>query len=282
MPITPPPTAGVYPSVTTILNKTRVRLNEQLASLSPHSGKILDNTQAFTQQGFNNGYVRLQNNLRDDAYERFSGDIVIARIPATTNMDPAAVSSLSWFNIFDGNNYQTAPVLPTDFMRPLWISERPSGSNFPFPDVNAPNMRCMTDGLQSQRKYQRNGQWEWRGDGIYYPGATIIVDFRIRFRRSLPAIVDIGTQHWWESFVPIVDCEDALSWWIACEWAIARSADGDATEGMLGVAAACKEEAMAATVLMSNQDVMSNQRDDVRRIPYGGGNRHGGGWGWRG
>lgn len=283
MPVSPLTTAGVYPTVTNILNRAKVRLNDKLASLSPHSGKVLDSTQAFTQQGLNNGYTRMQNSLRDDAAERFSGDIVIAGIPATTSMDPASVCSISWFNIFDGINYQTAPVLPSDLLRPLWMSERPTGSAFPFPDVNVPNMRCMTDGLQSSPKRQRNGQWEWRGDAIYYPGATITVDFRIRFRRRLPDIIDVGTQHWWELTVPVINCEDALAWWVGAEWAYARAADGDASEGMLGVAAACEEKAMEATKLMSNQDVMANERDDVRRIPYGGGSRgYGGGWGFRG
>lgn len=289
MPVGPPVVGGVYDSATSILNSVRFRLNDRMPSLAATSGKILDETQASTQQAFNNGWRSMQNTLCDEGFERFQGDAAIPFIPAVTNLDPAAVCSLSWFQVFDGTNYQTNPTLPQDLILPLWISERPSVAQSPvptqnlfaFPDVNCPNMKCMTDGLQSCRKYQRNAQWEWRGDAIYYPGATIPVDFRIRYRRRLPDIEDVGLTRWWNIAIPILDCQDALSWRICAEFAAARAADGDATEQMLAVAQACEEKAMAAIKLLSNRDIMKNERDDVRRIPYGYGSR-GRGYGWRG
>ena len=64
--------------------------------------------------------------------------------------------------------------------------------------------------------------------------------------------------------------------WICYEFCMARSVDGDGQEQMLAVAAACKEEAEAATMIYANDTAMKNQRDNVRRIPYG---RHGRGRG---
>jgi hypothetical protein len=254
-----------------------------MPSLFPTSGKILDETQASTQQAFNNGYRRFQDALCDAGAERFQAETVIYSIPPVTNYDPASQCSISWFTFFDGTNFQPGPLLPNNLILPLWMSERPAvvpgGQGFPFPRVDEPNMRTMTDGLEMYQKRQRNGQWEWRGDAIYFPGATIAVDFRIRFRAYLPDIDNVGTTRWWLAPVPIMRCVDPLSWWICTEFATARAADGDATEQMLAAAAACKEEAQAATVLWANRDVMKNQRDDVRRIPYGGGSRgRGNGW----
>lgn len=289
--IIPSPNAGIYDTASSILNSVRFRLNDRMPSLAATSGKILDETQASTQQAFNNGWRSMQNSLCDAGFERFHGDVVIERIPATLNMDPSSVCSLSWFNIFDGINSQTAPVLPSDLILPLWMSERPSvvsGVNsFAFPDVNRPNMICMLDGLQSCGKRQRNCQWEWRGDAIYYPGATIPVDFRIRYRRRLPDIDNVGDTRWWNVSVPILDCQDALSWRICSEFAAAKAvgAEAEVAAAALAVAVACEGKAMDAIKLLANRDAMKTERVAVRRIPYGGGSRgqggsYGGGWGY--
>jgi hypothetical protein len=285
VPVTPPVVGGVYDPAYSILNAARFRLNDKLKSLAPTSGKILDETQASTQQAFNNGYRRFQEKLADSGVERFHGQVDIFGIPPVTNLDPASQCSISWFQFFDGSNYWITPVLPMDLMTPLWMSERPSNTQFPFPRVDQPNMKCQTDGLQSARKYQRNGQWEWRGEVIYFPGSTIAVDFRIRYRSYLPDLADLGSERWFNLAVPIMRCQDPLSWWVCAEFAAARAADGDAAEAMLQVAGECKEEAIEATKIYANRDVMKNQRDDVRRLPYGGGSRGRGGstgWGFRG
>lgn len=271
VPILPPNTVGIYDPVNLVVNSARFRLNDKLKSLYPHSGKILMETTAATQQAVNNGWRRFQYALADAGLRRFYDQAIILNVPPTTNLDQASECSLSWFGFFDGNNYNSVPALPRSLMVPLWMSERWSNTGFPFPDVNNPNMREQTDGLQSQIKWIYNGQWEWRNDAIYFPGAVRTVDFRIRFQAYLPDFVDVGTTRWWQQPVPIMRCDDPLSWWICSEFAAARAADGDASEQMLAVAAACKAEAMAATKLQANRDV--NQREDVRREPYGGGSR---------
>lgn len=254
-----------------------------MGSLFPTSGKVLDETQATTQQFFNTGYRRMQDGLCDAGVERFSGEATIIGVPPVTTLDPASQCFISWTTFFDGTGYQTGPVLPINLILPLWMSERPSNTNFPFPDVNRPNMTCMLDGMQSARKYQRNSQWEWREDKIFFPGALIPVDFRIRYRGYLADINNVGNARWFTQPVPVMRCLDALAWWICAEFAAARSADGDASEQMLAIAGSCKEEAVAATKLLANRDVMKNERVNVRRIPYGGGSRgYGGGYGFRG
>ena len=273
MPIFPSPGNSPYDSLTTILNASRFRLNDKLKTLVGVSGKILSETDQSTNQACNNGYRRFQDALCDAGCERFQAETIITGVPAVTNQDPASQCYISWFNMFDGNFSWTQPVLPNSLILPLWMAERPSGNNSVFPQPDLPNMRQMVDGLPMQAKQQRNGCWEWRGDAIYFPGASIVVDFRIRFRAYLPDIVDSGTTRWFQQTVPIMRCQDPLAWWICAEFAAARAADGNSAQQMLAVAQACQSEAMNATKLWANRDTMQLERADVRRIPYGGGSR---------
>jgi hypothetical protein len=279
VPVAPPSSAGVYDPVTTILNTCRVRLNDKMPSLQAYSGKLLDETQATTQQAFNSGWRRLQENLAECGVERFKGDIVISNIPPVTNMDPASKCYISWVEFFDGTNFQTQPVLPSELVTPLWMSERPSNSNLPFPDPRCPNMKCEVDGMRTWPKVQCNRWWEWRQERIFFPGSIIPVDFRIGYRLCMLDFVDIDNTHWYELNVPLRWCMDALAWWVVAEFCLARSADGEAD--MVAVAQGCEEKAMEATKRYANRDIMKNERVQVRRTPYGGGSRgqrNGNGW----
>lgn len=278
-----------YDPVYKILNSARFRLNDRMPSLFATSGKILDETQASTQQAFNNAYRRMQDALCDEGAERFESEIVITNIPSVTTQDPGILCSISWAAFFDGTSTLTTPVLPQNLILPLWMAERPttppSGPAYPFPPPDLPNMKQFIDGLPMGQKQQRNFGWEWKQDAIFFPGAIINVDFRIRFRAYLSDIVDTVatnvTTRWFNQPFPVMRSSDAMTWWVCAEFAAARAADGDATEQMMAAAAACTDRAMEATKLLANRDAMQMERADVRRIPYGGGSRGGGG-GFRG
>lgn len=285
MPVILPPLPSTnYDSATTILNAARVRLNDKIQTLVGVRGTILGETDPLTNQAFNNGYRRFQDGLVDAGSERFSGQVIISQVPIVGSYDPASQCSMSWFGMFDGVNNFSTPALPNNLILPLWMSERPSGSNSPFPSPNTPNMFCATDGLPMYPKGQRNACWEWREDAIWFPGATITVDFLIRYRSYLADLVDVGTTRWFQQSVPIMRCSDPLSWWVCAEFAAARASDGSIGAQMLSVAAQCKAEAVEATKRWVNQEIQKNQRLDVRRIPYGSSSRGGGygGWGYRG
>jgi hypothetical protein len=273
--ILPPVIGANYDYCYSILNATRARLNDRMSSLFPTGGKILDETTASTQQFFNNAFRKLQDMLCDSGVERFQSEIVITDIPAVTNSDPAAQISMSWTGYFDGTNASTTPALPSDLILPLWIAERPSGQAAVFPPANRPNMTCYMDGLPMQQKQNRNIAWEWRGDAIYAPGALVTVDWRIRYRAWLSDIVDVGTTRWWNQPFPIMRCQDAMTLLLCAEFAQARAA---AAEPMMGgtltsMAGSFMAQAKEAVKMLSNRDAMKNERNNVRRIPYGGGTR---------
>lgn len=266
-----------YDIVNSILNAARFRVNDSITTLVSISGNILDETAAATQQAFNNAYRRFQDACCDEGVERFEDEIIIPNIPIVVNLDPSALCSISWFEFFDGATTTGTPVLPQNLILPLWMSERPSvtsGVNpFIFPRPEMPNMKCYTDGLPMFQKQQRNRCWEWKKDTIFFPGALINVDFRIRFRAYLADIVDGGGLRWFEQPLPMMRCQDPMSLWVAYEFAMARAADGDAAEQMMMAAKGFRDEAIEATKKFVNRDIMKNERTNVRRLPYGGGSR---------
>ena len=286
MPILPPSNTGVYDTWTTICNAARMRLRSRMPSLQAYSGNILDATQAETQQAASNALRRLQDGMVDAGSPRFSKETVIFGIPPVTNSDPASQQSMSWTEFFDGTNYQTTPVLPSDLILPLWMSERRNGSGLPFPPPNLPNMNPLPDGIPKRTKAIFNGCWQWRDDHVVFPGATQSVDFWIYYRSFLPDPVDVGSVRWFNSTVNIARCQDPLVWWLCREFAIARLAEMNSADAasplgmqMTGLAELCETQAAEATKKLVNRDQMAKQRMDVRRIPYGGGGSTGRGRG---
>jgi hypothetical protein len=273
-----------YDTATTILNMARFRLNDKMNTIIGTYGKILDETDASTQAAFNAAYRHMQEFASDGGVDRFRGEIVIENIPVVTNYDPASQCILSWSGFFDGTTQQSSPVLPQDLIEPLWMCERPYNQNAVFPDPDNPNMYNWNDGIPMFAKRIRNFGWEWREDAIYIPGALAPVDFRIGYRSYLPDIADNTTSgvRWWNQPVPLMRCADALAWWICHEFAISPTRNGIVATQALAAASHFMEMAKDSTNKWINRDVMKNQRQDVRRVPYGGRNRSGygraGGW----
>lgn len=275
MPI-PPPGPNIYPTWSDIITEAEFRLGQtKLPSLFPYKGNILDATQASTLQACKNAARKLQINMRDSATKRFQSAVLIENIPVVASQDPASECSISWFGCSDGAGFTTTPALPYDLLIPLWMSERATGTCAPFAGPNQPNMNPRPDGIPKRQKYVFNGVWQWRADTIYYPGALQNVDFWIYYRSRLPDPTDVGSTRWFNTTFNIIDCQDALSKWIGAEFLMAASGyaiqKGDSTAGQVlaSIASALSIEARTATQLIANQDVMLDQRADVRRIPYG-------------
>lgn len=281
MPVNPPNITTPYDTWTQALNATRRRVRSRMPSLVAYSGNILDDSQAETLQAAINAYRRLQDRMCDEGVTRFRRDTVIFQIPIVQNSDPASTCSLSWTECFDGEDYIPAPVLPGDMIRPLWMSERPSGQNANFPSPSRPNMTICNDGVPKRTKWIFNREWQWRNDTLYYPGATQMVDFWIYYESYLPDPADVGNQRWFTTGVPIMRSQDALSWYLCGEYAIGLAAS--ATDPMVAGSASsfaemCEMKADEAAKKLVNRDIGPKERGDTRRRPYG----NGGGSGRRG
>lgn len=254
MPILPPVTPSAYDTANTILNMVRARVNDELKTLTPSSGKLLDLGQAFTQQTFNTAYRKCQSYLAEKGYGRLNDEVVVNALPVVASQDPAVQTWLSWAGFFDGVNLFPGINLSTGFGHPLKIWERWSGQNAQF---SGPPMEKFLDGLPSLVKTTNIRCWEWRNDAIYMPGSLMVEDLRIRYSVLLPDIVDVGSSPWYTQQVPIVRIADGLSWWICAELAAAKKEPDMETS--------CIDKGAAAVQCVFNLDVRADQRVNVRR-----------------
>jgi|SRR5580692_1791341 hypothetical protein len=256
MPILPPSVAAPYDPVSTILNAARTRLNDAVPTLVSLSGKVLQDTEAFTQQMTNNAWRRMQEQLANYGYTGLNTEVVIPSIPVVASTDPASQCYLSWTGFFDGVNLFDTPNLPFDFILPLKVWERTSGQNACFSDVP---MEQILDGLPSRPKVWANYWWEWRQDAIYFPGSQIVEDFRIKYARYLGDFVDVGDVRWFDQPAQIMRCADSFSWYIAAEFVSSR---GDAATAL-----EFTNRGADAAKLVMNREIRQKQRVNVRRRP---------------
>ena len=254
MPILPPPSNAGYDTAATVLNMARMRLNDELETLQPYSGKLLDTNQAYTQQTFNIAWRKCQAFLAEKGYGKLIDEVVINALPVVASLDPASQCWLSWAGFFDGNNLWPDVALPAGFSHPLKIWERWAGQNAQFGD---PPMEKFLDGIPAVAKTTCMRFWEWRNDAIYMPGSQMIEDLRIRHVVFLADIVDINDSPWFQQLVPIVRIADGLSWWICAELAAAK--------GNTDIEMTCTSKGEAAVLRVFNLDVKADQRVNVRR-----------------
>lgn len=259
MPVFAPAAGVAYDSATTILNMTRTRVNQELVTLRPTNGKVLDLNNATTQQMFNTAYRKSQDYLAERGYSRLTDEVLILSVPVVGTLDPAAQCWLSWSGFFDGQNYFAQPQLPAGFNHPLKIWERWSGINAEFVD---PPMEKILDGIPAVAKSSSNRFWEWRNDAIYMPGSQMVEDLRIRHVTFLPDIVDVGTLPWWQQQVPIVRIADGLSWMLCAEMALMK--------GQMDLHDDLTKRGEGGLLRVFNLDVKADQRVNVRRRPRSG------------
>jgi hypothetical protein len=101
-------------------------------------------------------------------------------VPAVAEVDPSVQVVI--------NDATAAPnQLPTNLLFPLKIQERLSGSSDDFQD-----MTNLTDhgGLPSREQGEVLESWEWRADGLYFVGATVAVQIRLRYMSFFADLTD--------------------------------------------------------------------------------------------
>jgi hypothetical protein len=267
MPAIPLGPAAPYDTVDSVLNTVRTRINDAIVQLS---GEVLTDNQPFTQEMTNTGFRKLQSFLANLGMSRFRKRVVLSAFPVVGSQDPASECLLNWTFYFDGVSYFYPPatmVLPQDFILPLTIGERQTGTMWPFTKVEM----AVTGMLPDWRKGPRNGWWDWREDGIYMPGSLYSMDLQVYYAAFLPDFVTQGDLMWYQQPVPIMRCKSALANYIAAEFSGPR--------GDLDVAAfttAAEQDAR----LNFNVEVGMKQRVNVQRRSFSGRDR--GGWGGMG
>lgn len=267
MPNVPVGSPAPYDTVNSILNATRTRINDAIVTLG---GEVLTNNQPFTQEMANNGWRKLQSFLANLGMSRFRKRCVLRNFPVVGTQDVASETMLNWTSFYDGVSYFYPPqtqVLPPDFIQPLTVGERISGTNAEFQPVHM----SANGRLPGWRKRGWNGWWDWRDDGLYMPGSLYKMDLEIWYPSFLADFVSSGDINWYDLPVPIMRCKSALSNYIAAEFAGPRG-DMDAQTFIT--------QAEQDARLNFNVDVRPKQRVNVSRRGFSGrnrGDRRGGG-----
>lgn len=259
-----------YDTLTTVLNMVRGRINDELATLQPVGGKLLKNTQVFSQQTVNSAWRKFQDILAERGYDRLIGEVVIHEFPIVASYDPASQVWLDETGCFDGVTMYDTPALPADFAHPLKMWERWSNQNAEFAE---PPMEKILDGIPSVQKTTNFRFWEWRRDRIYMTGSQILEDLRIRYVTYFDDFLDIAADPgpnqvvgpWFVQPVPVMRCAESFSWYICAELVAARG----------GNSTAFIENGLAGLDRVFNLDVIADQRVNIRRRPRSGRGRGG-------
>ena len=263
---------GSYPSLELIANLTRVLVNDDKAGATgtPGEGQILTDSSTTLQNLLNSA---IRDTYRDVSISGqptlIKDNYILPALPPVNSslgvgvQNPAVQVAIQFAGYFDGLEMWPNLTLPADLIYPMQMWERQTGtSNLPFGP-----MRESTGALRSRLQVQWLGEWEWRTDGIWMPGATLPRDVRLRYISTYPDLafpnVNFNT-----TYVPILDSQDAIADKISVVYA--RRLGGTAlADAMMA--------AKASIFKLKQRITRDRQKIDYQRKPYGGGNTQSGG-----
>ena len=236
MPIVP---YSNYPSLNDIANLARSIVNDDKAGATNTAGEgqILTNSSVTLQNLMNSAIRETYRDIRIMGQPTLIKDnyLVEGITPVNSSlgvgvMNPAVQVSLQFGGYFDGMTMNSTYTLPSDLLMPLDMWERQSATASEFG-----HMRQSEGPLRPRNQVQALREWEWRTDGI--SDERFHTDKRCPYPRYLCTFASLAssTIDWTQTFVPIMDCQEAVAdkisvrysarlWW----WIIAiRHAKGE-------------------------------------------------------
>jgi hypothetical protein len=210
-----PPGSTNYDPVLVAIQRAQVRLNV----VNKMAGDYLTVSQEWTQQAAIGAWRKLQEALVGLKLSSMNTEAIVT-VPAAGTADPGIFVSLSWGGYNNGSTLNVGVSLPQNLVRPLRLWERQSGSNALWTP-----MECNLTGIGSQVKQSRNYEWQWRGNAIWMPGATVPMDIRIEYSQAFPDFEQEGSLPWYLVQIPISRAADALAWFLCAE--VAASVQGN-------------------------------------------------------
>lgn len=163
------------------------------------------------------------------------------------------------------NNLDPTITLPLDMSSPQFLWERATGTNNLFKPMHQPE-----EGIQPQNQTNSLRQWEWRGNAIWFLGATTLRDIRIRYIK-VEANVVAGTDFTTIN-IDLPGSFNALSYMLAFRYVQSRNPE---TAPMM------KLESEKYIREIIKRTVREKQGIQYQRPPYGGReNRGRGNWGF--
>jgi hypothetical protein len=220
-------------SLLTIMNLVRALVNDSQAGATgtPGEGQVFTDNPAispFTQPFLNSSIRELYRELRNVGQPTLLKDNVIVSGLTPVNSvanglggpNPAVQVYLGFGGYFDGLSINADLKLPGDMIYPERVWERQTGSNDIFVPMTQP-----TFGLPSVYQASRLSMWEWRNDNIWMLGSIQTNDVRLRYWATLPQFFS-QTLDFASTFVPIIDCTDAVAYKTAVKYATMLGSPG--------------------------------------------------------
>lgn len=176
---------GGYPSLETIMSLVRLHINDwqKGLTLTPGEGKITTDNPLQSPQtipALSSSIREVYRELRNAGDPTLIHDNVQVNLPANSVTGPTIQTYLSYTGYWDGGVLNPSPVLPPDMLRPLELWEQQTGNQLPFVPMRQPQF-----GLPSRNQTFALGEWEWRGDRLYFVGILAPVTIRLRYLTAL-------------------------------------------------------------------------------------------------
>lgn len=250
----PPAITAPFDTVAMALNFARVRSNDAAQSLA---GNLLASTQPYLYTIVNSAWRKLQMRLMNNGVENFPNEIVMYNFPAVASVNPATQVYIDYAGSFDGQNLWppgTYPALPQDMYNPVWVQERQAGASAGFC-----KMWPRPNGLPTRMQYQSLVDWEWRNSTLYFVGATIPRDIRLRYNRFYTDLAQVTGDL---TPMPVMRCGSAMGWYIAAEFSNPRGGEQ---------AADLEAHGDMETDQLENATARRLQQSAYQRRGYGGG-----------
>jgi hypothetical protein len=253
-------------SFETIMNLARSLVNDTQAGLTdtPGEGQILTDNPAvspFTLSFMNSAIRALYRELRNvgDPALIFDNYKILGITPVhgangPGQPDPATQVYVGQNGYFDGTEIFPALALPNNILYLEKVWERQTGTNNTFVQ-----MRQEESGLESRPQYPTLAQWEWRNYNLNMVGSTQTNDLRLRYWGSLPTFYS-PTLDFSSTYVPIIDCTDAVAYKVAVMYARMLG-----SPGLPDLIAEAKEQMFQ----LKNATVKRTQGTDYQRKPFG-------------
>lgn len=220
-------------SLAVIMDLVRALVNDTQAgaTATPGEGQIITNNPAispFTQPFLNSAIREMYRELRNVGQPTLIKDNVVVSGLTPINsptqglggLDPAIQVYLGFGGYFDGLSINGDLLLPNDVITVERVWERQTNSNSAFLPMDQSQF-----GLPSRYQSTRFLEWEWRNDNVWMVGSTQTNDLRLRYWAALPQFFS-QTLDFNSTFVPIIDCVDAVAYKTAVKYATMLGSPG--------------------------------------------------------
>ena len=219
-----------YPVIADVTTLVRIHLDD---TQNNGAGLIFTDSASFVLPLLNDACRRLQRDLEDAGVPTRTNEVFIPDLPPLATPggvgvpDPTIQQNLSFSGFFDGQTLHATPTLPTDLLVPMRMWQRSSGTGLTMSEVTPAQA-----GLSSEYQDFSMGNWDWRNDAMYWNGALVAKDIRLRYKQAIANFT--GSPDFATTTIPFLDSEEPLSYLMAYKFSASTSGAAAAADLLQG------------------------------------------------